>query len=134
MPVSASVCRSACHKGLTPTTELKRNLPLPSIVERALLLSPKGSSDKQWVKAPESLSPEGRDFYFFVHFLFCFFSPSLLFSFLHSFSSVSLSSWLRENPILPGACDGRKPQKRDCGSVELEGVHWLLYVNERVPS
>lgn len=103
-------CLPVCHTGSTLTTELRGSLSLPGIVERERkrLLSSKGSSDKKRVKTPESLSPEGRDFSFFVYFFLCCLFPFLIFALF--FLCVSLSSWRRENPILPGAYDGRKSQ------------------------
>lgn len=106
MPAIGSVYMSVCHTGLTLTTELRGSLPLPGIVEKASLLSSKGSSDKKRVKTPESLSPEERDFSCFVHFLL----HSLFFPFviLLSFSSASLSpaGWGRilssQGPMMEG--------------------------------
>lgn len=82
MPVSAGVYLPVIQG------RLRVSLPQPAIVERVSLLSSKGSSDKKRVKTPESLSPEGRNFSFFVQFLLC--CLSLLLSFLLSFSSMCI--------------------------------------------
>lgn len=59
--------------------------PEPAIMERASLLFPTGSSDKKWVKTPESLSLGGRDFTDFFFFMPWF---SFVFFFLLFFLSV----------------------------------------------
>lgn len=108
--------------------------------ERASLLSSKGSSDKKRVKAPETLSPERRDFSFFVHFLFC--CLSLLFSLLHSFSSVCLSPagcggiLFSQGPMMGGnlSSSDYKQLLLTFETLELQGVHCVLYVKEIVPS
>lgn len=60
--------------------------PEPAIMERASLLFPPGSSDKKWVKTPESLSLEGRDFK--VVFFMLWFSFVNVFFFFLFFLSV----------------------------------------------
>lgn len=54
-------------------SRLKVSPPVPAIMERASLLSPKESSDKKCVKTLERLSPKGRDFMVFLCFFVCYF-------------------------------------------------------------
>lgn len=107
MPVSVGVCTVCLSHSLHSDHRVERISPSARLHgERASLLSSKGSSDKKRVKAPESFSPEGKDFTSFVHFPLCFLSffffLFILSHFCSRFLCVSLSSWLRENPILPG--------------------------------
>lgn len=81
--------------------------PEPAIMERASLLFPTGSSDKKWVKTPESLSLEsleGRDFkgYFFFFMLWFSFVSFSFFSLALSpqralFSTQGESSYINSN-------------------------------------